>query len=518
MFSSEAVHRYEGQVDERRSCRRATLQWVVLVFFGGDQWGKLVDLSERGMCFQFEHPPALRQSINFTFEAMGCTAIPTEGHEGKVFGESIQATGRVKWTREFERTAGVEFVELSTKTRDLIRYWLSSGAPQQAPSPGQGFHQESTKKRSKTADRKTVPFAPTALSSSSAPYAPPEPAPFAAKAKPRQEVFERNLENRESDIEVVWEPEPPAAPPMLDEPATPQKKWPLKPEREVTLTPTNLDEPATPHKKWPPRLEPEATFAATNLGEPAFSPTEWPREPEPEPSYLPPTLDEAAISDTEPELEDSAAAPSLDEPAARLGNWRVESRPEPPEPAFAPQEFDPGASERQAFWESKPALPSQAVPQLGFETRQRLGQTLELRQRRGRIGTLAILAFIATFGAVAGIIRFTSTFSERAETTGLENKPAASGADAGALGEATSTFLVEVLDSGNRRSVLLFSGGAHANKSGRAGQDSSLPEASVMAVEEPAEEGKMAAIKPETPRDFTLSAPHPATSATRRAA
>src|SRR5207244_12514482 len=47
MFSSEAVHRYEGQVDERRSCRRATLQWVVLVFFGGDQWGKLVDLSER---------------------------------------------------------------------------------------------------------------------------------------------------------------------------------------------------------------------------------------------------------------------------------------------------------------------------------------------------------------------------------------------------------------------------------------------------------------------------------------
>src|SRR5437773_2088172 len=245
MFSSEAVHRYEGQVnvavhryegqvDERRSCRRATLQWVVLVFFGGDQWGKLVDLSERGMCFQFEHPPALRQSINFTFEAMGCTAIPTEGHEGKVFGESIQATGRVKWTREFERTAGVEFVELSTKTRDLIRYWLSSGAPQQAPSPGQGFHQESTKKRSKTADRKAVPFAPTAPSSpsaSSAPYAPPEPAPFAAKAKPRQEVFERNLENRESDIEVVWEPEPPAAPPMLDEPATPQQKRPLKPEQ-----------------------------------------------------------------------------------------------------------------------------------------------------------------------------------------------------------------------------------------------------------------------------------------------
>jgi TonB family protein len=565
MFSSEAVHRYDGKADERRSCHRATLKWVVLVYFGGDQWGKLVDLSERGMCFQFEHPPTVRQSINFTFEAMGCMAIPTEGHEGKVFGDSIQATGRVKWTREFERTAGVEFVELSTKSRDQIRYWLSSGAPQ-APSPSQGFGQESTKKRSKTADRKAVPFAPAALPSST-PFAPPEPAPFAAKAKPRQEVFERDLGNRESDIEVVWEPEHPAAPPTLDEPATASKKWPLKPEREAAFTPTNQDEPATPHKKRPLRAEPEAAFTATNLDEPAISPTEWPREaepedsfgsptleepvarrqkwpvepetafaspgldepaappsswprePEPEPSYLSPTLEEAAVSGTEPDFEDSAAAPTLDEPAARPRNWRVESRPEPPEPAFAPPEFDPGTSERPAFWESKPAFASQAVPQIGFETRQRLGQTLELRQRRGRVGTLAILGFMATFGAVAGIIRFTSTFNERADTTDgvshlLGNKPASGGAEAGAVGEMTSTFLVEVLDSANRRSVLLFSGADHANKSGRAGQDSSLPEASVMAVEQPADERKVAAIKQETPLDFTLSAPHPATSVT----
>lgn len=568
MFSSEAVHRYDGKADERRSCRRATLQWVVLVFFGGDQWGKLVDLSERGMCFQFEHPPTLRQSINFTFEAMGCMTIPTEGHEGKVFGDSIQATGRVKWTREFERTAGVEFVELSTKSRDQIRYWLSSGAPQHSSTPSQGLDQGWTKKKSKTPDRKAVPFAPGALSSS-APYAPPEPAPFAAKAKPRQEILERDLENRDSDIEVVWEPEHPAAPPSLDEPATPHKKWPLKPEREAAVKPTNQDEPATPHQKWPLRPEPEAAFTATNLDEPRISPREWsreaepedsfasptleepvahrqkwpvesepeaafappvfdepaaslrsrPREPEPEPSYLPPTLDEAAVSDTEPELEDSAAAPSLDEPAPRLGKWRVESRPEPPEPAFAPRQFDPGTAEGQGFWESKSAFASQAVPQIGFETRQRLGQTLELRQRRGRVGTLAIVGFMATFGAVAGIIRFTSTFNERADATEgvshpLENKLTSSGAEAGAVGEAPSTFLVEVLDASNRRSVLLFSAGAHANKSGGAGQDSSLPEASVMAVEEPVDVRKIAAIKQETPRDFTLSAPHPATSVT----
>jgi TonB family protein len=537
MFSSEAVHRYDGKAEERRSCRRATLQWVVLVYFGGDQWGRLVDLSERGMCFQFEQPPALRQSINFTFEAMGCMAIPTEGHEGKVFGDSIQATGRVKWTREFERTAGVEFVELSTRSRDQIRYWLSSAAPHEAPSPSQGLHQERSKKRGKTADRKAVPFASAALSSSDQ-YAPPEPAPLAAKAlfEPRQEVFERDLENRESEIEVVWEPEHPVALPAHDDPATPLRKWPLNSELEAAFTAPNLDEPAisptewpreaTPEdsfsaptleepvarrNKWPTEPEPEAAYAPPSLDEPVASPGNWPRELEPEPSYLPPTLDEA--SNQEPEPEDSATAPSLEEPAARARKWRAESRPEPPEPAFAPPEFDPATSERQGFWESKPAFASQAVPQLGFEARQRLGQTLELRQRRGRVGTLAVLGFLATFGAVAGIIRFTSTFNEHAEATEGVAHPAST-SEAGVVGEPTGTFLVEVLDTSNRRSVLLFSGGARANKSGHAAQDSSLPETSVMAVEEPAGDRKIAAIRQETPRDFTLSAPHAANSVT----
>jgi TonB family protein len=537
MFSSEAVHRYDGKAEERRSCRRATLQWVVLVYFGGDQWGRLVDLSERGMCFQFEQPPALRQSINFTFEAMGCMAIPTEGHEGKVFGDSIQATGRVKWTREFERTAGVEFVELSTRSRDQIRYWLSSAAPHEAPSPSQGLHQERPKKRGKTADRKAVPFASAALSSSD-PYAPPEPAPRAAKAlfEPRQEVFERGLENRESEIEVVWEPEHPVAPPAHDDPATPLRKWPLNSELEAAFTAPNLDEPAispaewpreaTPEdsfsaptleepvarrNKWPTEPEPEAAYAPPSLDEPVASPGNWPRELEPEPSYLPPTLDEA--SNQEPEPEDSATAPSLEEPAAHARKWRAESRPEPPEPAFAPPEFDPATSERQGFWESKPAFASQAVPQLGFEARQRLGQTLELRQRRGRVGTLAVLGFLATFGALAGIIRFTSTFNEHAEATEGVARPAST-SEAGVVGEPTGTFLVEVLDTSNRRSVLLFSGGARANKPGHAAQDSSLPETSVMAVEEPAGDRKIAAIRQETPRDFTLSAPHAANSVT----
>src|SRR5947208_15625858 len=56
MFTSAAAHKHDGRTNERRSCNREPLQWAVLVFFG-DNWGKLIDLSEKGMCFQFAHAP-----------------------------------------------------------------------------------------------------------------------------------------------------------------------------------------------------------------------------------------------------------------------------------------------------------------------------------------------------------------------------------------------------------------------------------------------------------------------------
>ena len=528
MLRAEAVHKHE---DERRSCRRTTLQWVVLVFFGGDQWGKLVDLSERGMCFQFQHPPTLRQSINFTFEAMGCMAIPTEGHEGSVFGDSIQATGRVKWTREFERTAGVEFLELSPRSRDQIRYWISSGASQELASATPELHQESNKKRSKKADRKPAPFASPSLAA--APHALPEPAPSAAKAlfEPRKEVFESDLGNGGSDLEVVWEPEPSVAP-TLDEPAISDRKWSEEAEPENSFTSPALEEPAAPSRKWPLEAEPESPFAPTDLDEPRLLDREWPAEPEPEPepSFLPPALDEATAvelrekldalshgkSPLESEPEDSAMAPGLDEPVARPRKWETRS-----EPAPAPEEFDPVPSERRGFWGSKPSLGPQPldfeVPgMMHHDERQRRGQTLELKQRRARVGVIAVVGFLATVGALAGIIRFTSKFNERAEATEVsrpsDSTVASSRAEAGAPREV-SPFLVEVLDANNRRSVIVFSAEAHPGKSGRVAQDGSLSETSVMAVQEPRQDGKTSAAKRDASRDFTLIAPHAVTSA-----
>jgi TonB family protein len=121
MSTSTTFHEQDSRASEQRSCPREPLKWVVLVFFDQQNWGKLIDLSEKGMSFEFAHPPSLREPINFTFEAMGCVPVLKEE---KVFGDSFQAKGQVMWTRDFERTAGVRFLELSETSRDQIRHWL----------------------------------------------------------------------------------------------------------------------------------------------------------------------------------------------------------------------------------------------------------------------------------------------------------------------------------------------------------------------------------------------------------
>lgn len=122
MSSSPTLYKDEGQNSERRSGPRNPLKWVVLAYFGQDNWGKLVDLSESGMCFEFAQPPSDRERINFMFEAMGC--LP-DSFGGEIISDSFRASGDVRWTRDFERTAGVQFVSLPEESREQIRKWLS---------------------------------------------------------------------------------------------------------------------------------------------------------------------------------------------------------------------------------------------------------------------------------------------------------------------------------------------------------------------------------------------------------
>src|SRR5216684_4212495 len=122
MSISPTIFKNESRSSERRSGSRQSFKWVVLVYFGQDNWGKLVDLSESGMCFEFAQLPSDRERINFTLEAMG--RLPA-WFGGEIISDSFQVAGDVRWTRDFERTAGVQFVNLAEESREQIRHWLS---------------------------------------------------------------------------------------------------------------------------------------------------------------------------------------------------------------------------------------------------------------------------------------------------------------------------------------------------------------------------------------------------------
>jgi TonB family protein len=149
MSTSPTVYGDESQNSERRSGPRDSLKWVVLVYFGPDNWGKLVDLSESGMRFEYAQPPSDSERISFTFEAMG--RLPAS-FGGEIITDSFQAAGDLRWTRDFERTAGVQFATLPEESREKIRKWLSFEASaatgpantesqQTAPVPPQEPHE-----------------------------------------------------------------------------------------------------------------------------------------------------------------------------------------------------------------------------------------------------------------------------------------------------------------------------------------------------------------------------------------
>ena len=123
MSSSPVVSSDRAKREERRSSSREVLNhYVVLVYFAEDNWGKLTNMSENGMAFEFSRPPALHERINFTFQVMGCMPVP---QDASVLGESFEAAGEIVWLREFERIAGVQFLELAEGNRKHIRQWMA---------------------------------------------------------------------------------------------------------------------------------------------------------------------------------------------------------------------------------------------------------------------------------------------------------------------------------------------------------------------------------------------------------
>ena len=118
MNLSQTVSRNNGRAGEQQAWPRETLKdYVVLVFFGQDNWGKLADINRNGMSFEFDRAPSIHRGVNFTFQVMGCTSV---SRAGEMFGKSLQAVGDIVWMREFERMAGVQFVDLPKESWEQI--------------------------------------------------------------------------------------------------------------------------------------------------------------------------------------------------------------------------------------------------------------------------------------------------------------------------------------------------------------------------------------------------------------
>jgi TonB family protein len=458
MFTSAAAHKHDWNTNERRSCSREALSWIVLVFFGQNSWGKLIDLSEKGMCFQFEQPPALKEPIEFTFEAMGCMSIP---HEATAFGDSFQAAGRVVWTHEFERTAGVQFLNLSQRSRDQIRYWLSSSAAQASAPPQDalvaghtaGLTEELKREWDSEWNRRTGQPA----SEPFAPRVPPTAFPKAT-AEPLEESPEFKLDELDSHLESMWQP-------------------------EADFRPQPLPKQSVFHR------EPEQEFVPPSVGAAAFS-TEGLQEFE----------------------QEYAAQASEQEAAVGHSFWAAE-------PGVAPQEeLETPVSDaemvravrahdklEQGSFEAPPILQQEQLP--------RRGVTLRMRPRRARPGYVAAVTCLGVLilaAAVIGIVNKSTGKAGAGEVASLapDSRVDTLAEDRSAV-ESTGPFLVEVLDSSSRRSVLWFTGDSRQDVSTREVQRPALSAVSAVSRDPIVEERPSVPAKREPLRDFTLASPHP---------
>lgn len=473
MITSAAAHKNDWRTNERRSCSREELSWIVLVFFGQNNWGKLIDLSEKGMRFQFEQPPSVKEPIEFTFEAMGCMSIP---HEGSAFGDSFQAAGRIVWTHEFERTAGVQFLNLSQRSHEQIRYWLSSAAGQAVAAPPDavnvghtaGLTEELKKEWDAEWNRRTRQQA----SEHDAPKVPPAVLP---KAPAGIDAFpgapQLKLEELDSRLESLWQTEPAFTP----QPPHRQSAFHREPEPESP----GPGEPGEFDPSLPQEFEQKFTAQSHH---PLASDTQtfWRTQPEVAPQKL--------------------ETPALDAEMVRAlrAHDRLEQR------------------------DYEVPLPFEVPPVLPNEESQRRGVTLRPRPKKARVGSVIAVTCLGTLLVAAAFIAIATRSTGKAGVGELASLRPESRVDTTtdqpAALESTGPFLVEVLDTSSRRSVLWFTGDSKQDISTHEVQRPALSAVSAIPRDAILEERPSGPTKHENPRDFTLTSPHPVSGANPSAA
>ncbi|MDE3157760.1 MAG: TonB family protein [Acidobacteriota bacterium] len=225
MSSSPVVSTDKAKREERRRSSREVLNhYVVLVYFGEDNWGKLTNMSENGMAFEFSRPPALHERVNFTFQVMGCMPVP---QDASVLGESFEAAGEIVWLREFERIAGVHFVELAEGNRKHIRQWMTFEASTNPLGPPKGDKEEVLPTATETTESPValtpLPEEPEAVSQAETKESLAEPEPHTPESLAEREEVPESLLTlamledvapalAERDETVLWQPNPKSAP------------------------------------------------------------------------------------------------------------------------------------------------------------------------------------------------------------------------------------------------------------------------------------------------------------------
>ncbi len=470
MSSSLTTPAENGQVADSRACARETLNWLALVFFDRDNWGKLINLSETGMAFEFSQPPATRQLSTFVLEAMS----PQPSQPGGALRTgSIQTDGQIIWTQDSEKTAGVRFADDSGHTRQQIKQWLSLELLPSSPKPGNG---STTIALEPEPQVEPEPQANPPLK--------PEPG-FPSAPQPEAELASEPVPDAGSPEIVPASPDAPSDAPRLEHPPLEASYRPLS---GCTPFPQEVAE----HKPDPRPLEPVHVLPHVDL---ASLRTESPDESHAGDSGCQPQEEPVEHSDEQAVLLRLAAVGSAiphhpgapHEPPLRP---RVTPPPHPPEP-LRPRPTKVSAA----------ALPKRPVEDAPARLSPRLIRVALL----SLAGSLAALAAFAALTLAWGRRhQLASLFAGVQKTFFSKSAPSAPGPLA-APAAPGKPFQVEVLDANNKRWLLTFD---HASAPAKTAAVSAPPVAPA-AAKKPLHARQDISAKPPLLPPVNLAAPAP---------
>lgn len=109
---------------ERRQQARATPSELGFIQISGDEGGRIINISEAGLCFETFAPVERQRRLQFWFSLN--------------LRERVDASGRLAWLDAEGKVGGLRFLDLSMRARRHLRAYLGA-------SPGDGVEEQSGK-------------------------------------------------------------------------------------------------------------------------------------------------------------------------------------------------------------------------------------------------------------------------------------------------------------------------------------------------------------------------------------